>query len=94
MCKISAPVDFLINYHIFVDENSYTKTYKDTKYLLGPSYILIRKEFINLPKRKINKKPTQIMITTGGSDNHQLTLRLLEILKKRIIPLLFNTPCN
>jgi len=43
---------------------------------LGLKYNLIRDEFKNLPERIINRDVREIMITTGGSDPFNLTLRL------------------
>lgn len=50
-------------------------------YLLGPKYIILRKEFWSIPPKKINKNIRDIMITFGGEDMRNLTPRVLELLK-------------
>lgn len=79
-CKNSFSVDILINGNIYVDKDCYPSRHKKTNFLLGNKYTLLRKEFLKLPRRKIKKAPSHIMITTGGSDNQNLTIRLLKIL--------------
>ncbi len=78
--KKSPPVDFLINGNVFAEKDCYPHPHKKTNFLLGTPYTLLRKEFLNLPRREIKKTPSNIMITTGGSDSKHLTIRLLKIL--------------
>ncbi len=74
------PVDILINGNITGTTLNYTKYSDDQIMLLGLKYNLIRDEFKGLPERKINKDVREIMITTGGSDPFNLSLRLAEII--------------
>ncbi|WIF93901.1 UDP-2,4-diacetamido-2,4,6-trideoxy-beta-L-altropyranose hydrolase [Caminicella sporogenes] len=75
--KFVYPVDILINGNITAEYMDYKKYSEDEIMLLGPKYNLIRDEFRNLPKRKIKEKVEEIMITTGGSDPHNMSSRIL-----------------
>ncbi|ADU75875.1 UDP-2,4-diacetamido-2,4,6-trideoxy-beta-L-altropyranose hydrolase [Acetivibrio thermocellus AD2] len=74
--KFVYPVDVLINGNITAPALNYAKYSDDELMLLGLKYNLIRDEFKNLPERIINRDVREIMITTGGSDPFNLTLRL------------------
>lgn len=78
--KFVYPVDILINGNITGEYMNYKKYSEDQIMLLGPKYNLIRDEFRNLPDREINKEVKEVMITTGGSDPYNMTLKLLKIL--------------
>lgn len=79
-CDDDIPTDIIINGNIYAKEACYTNN-NSKKLLLGPQYLLLRKEFNNLPTRSINKEVKKILITAGGSDNQNLTIRFLNILK-------------
>lgn len=85
LCKNAPSVDFLINGNVYANKECYPSPHKKTNFLLGTQYTLLRKEFLKLPRRKIKKTPSNIMITTGGSDNHYLTIRLLKILIANVL---------
>lgn len=70
-------VDFIINQNSYAEDFVY-KTNKDTKFFLGSKYALLRKEFLNLPKKSIRKNVQDIMITLGGSDNNNLTKAIID----------------
>jgi len=75
-------VDLLINYAIEVNESAYSG-YSDVsmKLLLGPKYTPLRKEFQN-NNIQINSEVKNVMITTGGSDNYHIALRLIKRITK------------
>jgi len=50
----------------------------ETTYLLGPQYILLRQEFAEAPARTIAGRIGRVLITMGGSDPNNLTLRLMQ----------------
>lgn len=77
--KFIYPVDILINGNISAEKMNYKKYYEDEIMLLGAKYNLIRSEFKDLPERKIKKEVEEVMITTGGSDPHNITIKLLDI---------------
>jgi len=74
----SYPSDIVINGNIYAEDLNYKSTYGQTKFLLGPKYILLRKEFRNIPQRELRKKVEDVLITMGGSDPKNLTLTILE----------------
>lgn len=66
------PVDLLINYNIYGEKlaSSYEadRRNKPDRLLLGPSYMPLRKEFLEDISYTIKDRVTDVMITTGGSD--------------------------
>lgn len=80
LAKISFPSDIVINQNVYAKELNYHSSTGRTKFLLGPKYTLLREEFSNLSKRKINEKVKNILITLGGSDSFNLTPKILKIL--------------
>lgn len=69
-------VDFIINQNINAGDFNY-KTNNDTKLMLGPEYIMLREEFRNAPKKKINRIVEDIMVTVGGGDPYYITEKFL-----------------
>lgn len=69
-------VDFLINQNSDAEDFQY-KVNSNTKLLLGAKYILLRDEFKSIPKKRINDKVCNIMITVGGSDSYNITEKIL-----------------
>ena len=55
----------------------------DTTLLLGPRYILLRREFIKYRefKREIAGRAKNILVTMGGSDLENITLKVIEAIK-------------
>ena len=81
------PVDLLINYNVYADENRYVELYKNSgvkvpKLVLGTAYTPLRKEFVSLPDKKINDKIKDVLISTGVSDSLHLTYKLIKELKE------------
>ncbi|AQR96971.1 UDP-2,4-diacetamido-2,4,6-trideoxy-beta-L-altropyranose hydrolase [Clostridium saccharoperbutylacetonicum] len=80
-CKMD--VDFIINQNINADDLYYWKNVgKNTKLLLGTQYCMLRNEFRQAYKSKVIKKEIQdILLTLGGMDNNNNTLKILEKIK-------------
>ncbi|SHE57259.1 UDP-2,4-diacetamido-2,4,6-trideoxy-beta-L-altropyranose hydrolase [Clostridium fallax] len=75
-------VDFLINQNIYGNELEYTVN-EDTKMFLGSKFVILRDEFRTKKKQKyISKIIKDIMITVGGSDNNNITQKLIDNLKR------------
>lgn len=53
-----------------------------SRFLIGPDYIILNKEFqkLNLRKKKINPEVKSILITMGGSDINNLTPKIMKAL--------------
>lgn len=75
------PSDIVINGNIYAPDMEYKSIYGNTKFLLGPRYLLMREEFRNLPKRCAKEKVERILVTMGGSDLMGLTAKTLRALR-------------
>jgi len=77
--KFEYPVDALINYSIGVDEKRYNYLGEQALKLLGSTYTPLREEFEGEGIER-KEKVSDILITTGGSDN----LFIIEKIIKRV----------
>ena len=80
LAEITFSSDIVINQNIYAKELNYPSLTGKTKFLLGHQYALLRKEFANLGKRKINEKVQKALVTLGGSDCFNLTPKILNVL--------------
>jgi len=78
--RIDYPKGIVVNPSIYGDKLNYIKK-KDTIYLLGKNYIILRKEFWDVPEKKINKKVGNILITLGGINRENFTKMIANFLK-------------
>ena len=76
--RLDYPPGLILNGTIRAEFYNYPKTHYHS-YLLGNKYILLRKEFWDVPPKNINKKVSEILITFGGTDNN-LTSKILSLL--------------
>lgn len=72
------PSDIVINGNVYAPELDYKSTGGNTEFLLGTDYTLLRKEFQDLPKRDVKENVEDILVTVGGSDNLNLTPKILK----------------
>ena len=79
--RIGYPKGIVINGSIHAEDINYPKK-KGVDYLLGSRYILLRKEFLNVPEKKVKKNIETVMITFGGEDVKNMTLKILKLLTK------------
>ncbi len=82
LVEISFPSDIVVNQNIYAKDLDYHSSTGRTKFLLGPKYALLREEFSNLGKRKLNGKVKNILITLGGADPLNLTPKILKNLNR------------
>jgi UDP-2,4-diacetamido-2,4,6-trideoxy-beta-L-altropyranose hydrolase len=76
-------IDFILNRGLFANKVKYNLKSKKTKLLLGPKYSLIRNEFIQqraLKKREFNEKDNKVLVTFGGSDQMEVTRKVVRAL--------------
>lgn len=75
--------DIILNQNLHANEDIYIKKEHYTRLLLGLSYTLIRREFLNLRrvKRKAPDIARNVLITMGGSDPDNMTLKVIRALK-------------
>ena len=74
--------DILLNQNIHASSLSYSCE-RDTVKLLGCEYALLRREFLKYRdfKRMISGKAKSILVTMGGSDPNNVTLKVIEAIK-------------
>lgn len=80
--------DILLNQNIHAPNLTYHCD-EDTTLLLGSQYVLLRREFLKYRnfKRQIPARAKNILVTLGGADPDNVTLKVIEALK------LLNEPC-
>ncbi|MBN1793545.1 MAG: hypothetical protein JW844_01110 [Candidatus Omnitrophica bacterium] len=76
--RIEYDADLVINPSIYGDALSYApgrehRAGRRPEYLLGRSYIIVRREFWNVPRKKINKKIRNVLVSFGGKDYDPFT---------------------
>ena len=76
--------DLIIDQNLYSGfEHRYDKLVpKNCKKLLGPKYILLRKEFLVRKKRKHTSKIKKIFISFGGQDYSDQSIKVLKAIKK------------
>jgi len=77
--RISYPGGFVLNSVIGAEDIGYPANSK-IRYLFGPKYHLLRREFWDVPEKVIYDNVEKILITFGGSDITNHTPGVLEIL--------------
>jgi len=75
--------DIVLNADLHASEAVYAETGEQTRFLLGPRYALLRREFLDFPRGRssIPEDARRLLITFGGGDSHNVTLQVLEALQ-------------
>jgi UDP-2,4-diacetamido-2,4,6-trideoxy-beta-L-altropyranose hydrolase len=75
--------DIVLNQNLHADESLYSHRESQTELLLGPRYALLRREFCRWQgwKRTIAETATKVLVTLGGSDPDNATLKVIEALR-------------
>lgn len=75
----SYPVDCIINYNASADIQKYHRLYrgKNTRLLIGSSYVPIRRQFYNTDYQ-VEDPVRTVLITAGGGDQDNIAGRILE----------------
>jgi UDP-2,4-diacetamido-2,4,6-trideoxy-beta-L-altropyranose hydrolase len=77
----SFPVHLIVNPNLDEDETPYRERRTPARLLMGPSHIILRREFWKPGERRIvGRVGNRILVTLGGSDPEDLTRRILEAL--------------
>jgi UDP-2,4-diacetamido-2,4,6-trideoxy-beta-L-altropyranose hydrolase len=79
--RIDYPGGVVVNGTIYAEKMDYPSR-DDITYLMGSRYILLRKEFWEVPDREIKEEAETVMVTFGGEDSGNLTPSVLKLLKK------------
>jgi UDP-2,4-diacetamido-2,4,6-trideoxy-beta-L-altropyranose hydrolase len=78
----SYSADLVLNQNIYAHEELYKDRDSKTKLLLGSPFILLRREFLSCQRMRINPdKAGKILVTLGGSDPENVTLKILSSLQ-------------
>lgn len=80
------PVDGVINYNAFAEEEIYRRLYEDTdtKCLVGSAYVPIRQQFLNR-NYKVAETVKNVLITTGGGDVDNIAGKILQTIYRENI---------
>lgn len=79
--RLNYPRGIVVNGSVYAEELDYPR--KDgIVYLLGTKYIPLRKEFWEVPEKKIKGKVESIIITFGGDDMRNMTPKILRFLRE------------
>lgn len=71
--------DIVVNQNIGAEHLHFSAGHY-TKFLLGPKYVLLRDELLQRRKKRNRNDVKKILITFGGSDPDNLTLKILRLL--------------
>jgi UDP-2,4-diacetamido-2,4,6-trideoxy-beta-L-altropyranose hydrolase len=74
--------DIILNQNLWAAEQMYQRREPGTQLLLGSKYVLLRREFLNgsLRQRDIPAAAAKILVTMGGGDAHNVSLKIIEAL--------------
>jgi UDP-2,4-diacetamido-2,4,6-trideoxy-beta-L-altropyranose hydrolase len=80
--------DIVLDQNVHACEKMYANRKPCTQLLLGPRYVMLRREFQVRRdwRRKIPQLGRKLLITMGGSDPDNLTLRLIETFPRISVP--------
>jgi UDP-2,4-diacetamido-2,4,6-trideoxy-beta-L-altropyranose hydrolase len=79
--------DLVLDQNVHASDGMYTNREPYTRLLLGPRYAMLRREFqARRERREIPRIARKLLITMGGSDPDNLTLRLIEALPEIGVP--------
>lgn len=65
--RLDYPAGTVVNGSVYAESLKYPRKYS-RKYLLGPAFALLRREFRAFPRKKINQDIKSVMLTFGGED--------------------------
>lgn len=81
---IPSDLDLVVNWEPQSKKMYALHEFPKTKFLLGPEYVILPKEFnlAQIKKRHINKKAKRILVTMGGADELNFTKKIAQIIIK------------
>lgn len=83
--------DVVLNQNVSADPTMYARRENGTRLLLGTRFAVLRREFRVLGECRIGKQPDvarRVLVTLGGSDPDNVTLRIAEALASADAPVL------
>lgn len=75
--------DIILNQNLYAGTHFYPETAPFTRILLGTQYALLRKEFSPYMhwRRQVSEKASKMLVTLGGSDPDNTTLKIIRAVK-------------
>jgi UDP-2,4-diacetamido-2,4,6-trideoxy-beta-L-altropyranose hydrolase len=75
--------DLVLNQNLHANESLYRNREPHTRLLLGVRFALLRREFLKWQgwQREISEHPRNILVTMGGSDPDNITLRVVQAIQ-------------
>lgn len=72
--------DLVLNQNVYATEDLYPNHESYTQFLLGTDYVLLRREFLEWRdcRREIPEQARKILVTLGGSDPDNVTLKVIK----------------
>lgn len=76
--------DIILNQNIYANMSMYRHYEPYTRFRLGSDYVLLRKEFLKWAEyeRTIPQIANKILVTFGGGESYDITLKVIEVLKR------------
>jgi UDP-2,4-diacetamido-2,4,6-trideoxy-beta-L-altropyranose hydrolase len=74
------PCQLVVNGDAHARQLHYQSLSKDTHFLLGPEYCILRREFWEVPARVGSENVGHILVTLGGADPYNIMPRVLNVL--------------
>lgn len=82
LARFAFPCQLVVNLGAHASRLHYRSCSKDTRFLLGPSYALLRPEFWKVPPRKTQRVVRNVLVILGGADRRNLMPELLRMLQE------------
>jgi UDP-2,4-diacetamido-2,4,6-trideoxy-beta-L-altropyranose hydrolase len=76
--------EVVLNTNVYTSDAMYPDRRTQTRFLLGPRYALLRREFLEVQRGRadVPERATRLLVTLGGADPHNVTLQVVEALKE------------
>jgi UDP-2,4-diacetamido-2,4,6-trideoxy-beta-L-altropyranose hydrolase len=71
------PCQLVVNGDAHARQLPYQAISEDTRFLLGPEYSILRREFWDVPPRVISENVDRILVTLGGADPYNIMPRVI-----------------
>lgn len=82
LAREAFPCQMVVNGSVHAGQMPYRSSSGDTRFLLGPQYALLSREFWEPSRRVLSRQVQNLLVTVGGTDSHGLMPRLLKWLDK------------
>lgn len=78
--RLDYPKGIVVNPSLYGKELNYPSN-KDTEFLLGPEFVLLREAFLRNSNKHIHSNVNEVLVTLGGADVRNLTPKVLQLLR-------------